>query len=238
VSTLQNHAEALLEKIDQRERTGGKLQPEDRALILRLAAKGNLSQEEIAKAVGCSQPTVSRVLALLDTRKEARTILESGAARMATNVVDNGDPDLHLKALAKLDVVREDREGAGVNVGPIVIIGAPAQQFDGFRTGDVIVSNGGDELRVFRDNGGGRGTHFNVPPTSGWSDLPIGVSITEDAQAQLQRRGLPCNAPLTRLPERQAIVVGMPGAPVRCPTTLDANLLNKVIEDGNGRDAA
>jgi len=91
MSTLQNHAEALLEKIDQRERTGGKLAPEDRALILRLAAKGNLSQEEIAKAVGCSQPTVSRVVALLDTRKEARTILESGASKLAQTVVDTDD---------------------------------------------------------------------------------------------------------------------------------------------------
>jgi hypothetical protein len=76
MSDLQEKAAALLARIDEdqaAERTG-RLSPSDRAMILRLAAKNHLSQDKIAHAVGCSQPTVSRVLALIDTRNEARTV--------------------------------------------------------------------------------------------------------------------------------------------------------------------
>jgi transposase-like protein len=116
---LTSASSALLDRVDaqERERRMGQLEPEDRALILRLAAKGNLTQAEIAKAIGCNQSTVSRVLQLLDTRKEARAILESGAARLADTVVKTDDAGVALKALGKIDVVRDDKaEGPQVTV--------------------------------------------------------------------------------------------------------------------------
>jgi ParB-like chromosome segregation protein Spo0J len=124
MASLKEHAGALLKDVEAAEahRVSERLTATDRALILRLAAKGNLSQEGIAKAVGCSQPTVSRVLALMDTRKEARTILESGAVTLAQTVVDTNDAGIALKALGKLDVVREDR-GDQTNIA--ILMGTP-----------------------------------------------------------------------------------------------------------------
>jgi hypothetical protein len=121
MSTLQSDAEALLATMPETtdRAAGGKLTAEDRSLILRLAAKGHLTQTQIATAVGCSQATVSRVLALLDTRGEARTILESGAARLAQTIVETDDAGIALRALGKLDVVRDDRAEAG---GPQFIV--------------------------------------------------------------------------------------------------------------------
>jgi hypothetical protein len=51
-------------------------------MIFRLAAKGHLTQEEIAKAVGCDKSTVCRTLMLIDTRKEARLILGDSCRRI------------------------------------------------------------------------------------------------------------------------------------------------------------
>jgi hypothetical protein len=128
MSDLQEKAAALLARIDDGQdvlRRGGPLSPDDRALILRLGAK-RMPQAEIAKVVGCHQATVSRTLALLDTRKEARTILESGAAKMAQTVVDTDDAAIALKALGKLDVVREDTH-AGGNTNFLLVVGQPGQ---------------------------------------------------------------------------------------------------------------
>lgn len=125
--SLEEQASALLRKVedgDTSEPSGStRLAPEDRALILRLAAKGNLAQAEIAKAVGCSQPTVSRVLTMLDTRAEARVILDSGAARLATTVVNTDDAAIALKALGRIDVVRDHDgvtgSGVTINIGTL-----------------------------------------------------------------------------------------------------------------------
>jgi ParB-like chromosome segregation protein Spo0J len=128
MSDLKEKAAALLARIDDREdvqRRGGSLSPDDRALILRLGAKG-ISQTEIAKVVGCHQATVSRTLALLDTRTEARMILESGAAKLAQTVVDTDDAAIALKALGKVDVVRDDAHGGGNN-NVVLLIGQPGQ---------------------------------------------------------------------------------------------------------------
>src|SRR5688572_29019749 len=121
MSSLTDDAAAMLETIEaaHSEKKYARLTPNDRALILRLAAKGNISQAEIAKAVGCDPSTVSRTLMLLDTRKEARTILESGAARLADTVVKTDDAAIALKALGKLNVVRDDREANAGSIGPV-----------------------------------------------------------------------------------------------------------------------
>lgn len=88
---------------------GRRLKPEDKALIFRLAAKGTTTQAEIARIVGCNESTVSRLLQLMDTRPEARVLLEAGAVKLAQTVVDTDDPSVALKALGKIDVVRDDR---------------------------------------------------------------------------------------------------------------------------------
>lgn len=121
MKTLQEQAEAMLETIDASNgKKHSRLTPNDRALIFNLAAKGNLTYEEIGKAVGCDKSTVCRVLQMVDTRQAARVILESGAAKMADTVVNTKDAGTALKALGKLDVVREDSRGAGNNVLVVV----------------------------------------------------------------------------------------------------------------------
>lgn len=124
--SLQEQAEAMLDTIDTSVagKKSARLKPEDRALILRLAAKGTLTQVEIAKAVGCDPATVCRTLKLLDTRKEARTILESGAAKLAQTVVDTEDAAIALKTLGKLEVVADDHARAS-NSGITINIGMP-----------------------------------------------------------------------------------------------------------------
>ena len=127
MTTLREKASALLVQIDQNQEVecSSRLSPSDRVMIFRLAGKGQ-SQAEIARIIGCSQPTVSRTLALIDTRAEARMILESGAAKLAQTVVDTDDPAVALKALGKVDVVREDAHG-GSNNNVVLLIGQPGQ---------------------------------------------------------------------------------------------------------------
>ena len=108
MSDLQEKAAALLARIDDgqdAQRRGGPLSPDDRALILRLGAKG-ISQTQIAKVVGCHQATVSRTL--------------------AQTVVDTDDAAIALKALGKVDVVRAD-ENAGGSSNFVLVVGQPGQ---------------------------------------------------------------------------------------------------------------
>ncbi len=142
MNSLQEQAGAMLATIDASEpgRRSGRLKPEDRALILRLAAKGTVTQAEIARIVGCDPATVSRTLRLLDTRQEARTILESGAARLAQTVVDTDDAAIALKTLGKLDVVRES-DGRG-DVRVALIVGSPEAPIPA-EPRPVLISGGG-----------------------------------------------------------------------------------------------
>ncbi len=97
----------------------------EESLILQLANEGK-SQTAIAQVLGCSQPTVSRVIhAFTDTREHAKRILHNGAAKLATKVVDASDVDQALEVLDRLDVApkRVAAAGAGVNI----LIGMPGQ---------------------------------------------------------------------------------------------------------------
>lgn len=81
--------------------------------ILRLDREG-AEQKHIASIVGCSQPTVSKTLAELeDSREEARALLEAGASQLAQTVVNTKDAAVALKALGKIDVVRDDAVPGG-----------------------------------------------------------------------------------------------------------------------------
>ena len=130
MKTLQEQAAMMLETIDASttEKKYARLTPEDRAMIFRLAAKGHLTQEEIAKAVGCDKSTVCRTLMLIDTRKEARLILESGAAKMAHTVVNTKNAGDALKGLQAIEVVPRDAQaGQG---GVQIIVGMPGHPLE------------------------------------------------------------------------------------------------------------
>jgi hypothetical protein len=226
MTTLQDEAAAMLGRIDAAEaaKRVGELSPEDRAMILRLGAKGNATQQEIAKVVGCNQSTVSRVLAMLDTRKEARTILESGAARLADTVVNTDDAAIALKALGKLDVVRDDKSGADGGDAIVISLGyrfaGSAAEFIGFQVGDRIAmacspipSLDGREiepqLTLERPLGGGAMTSFNIPEDVDLSALPEGVIVADDAYPAIARRGMTAGAAKVR--QAMALTPGTDG---------------------------
>jgi hypothetical protein len=227
MSTLQADAAQMLDRVDaaEAERRAGKLAPEDRAMILRLAAKGNITQAEIAKAIGCDQSTVSRVLALLDTRKEARAILESGAARLADTVVKTDDAGIALKALGKLDVVREDREGSGAHIGPIVVLGSGSSVLGGFKPGDTITvdvpvcildAEREPWVAVLRpcDASGGTFMRFPLPAETDFATLPDGVTITDEAKQILAGAGITPAAAVVREANVQVLIgTPPPGTP-------------------------
>src|SRR5262245_36867905 len=96
---------------------------DDKVEIMRLLGKG-YAQEQIASMVGCSQSTVSRVASTVDGRPEARMILEAGAPQLAETVLSTKDGAVALKALGKLDVVREDASGGG-NHNFVLVVGQP-----------------------------------------------------------------------------------------------------------------
>lgn len=105
-----------------------RLTKDDIALILNMAALGK-TQTETASLVGCSLSTVSDTLAkFMDSRELARKRLEGGALKLAQTVVNTKDSTVALKALGKLDVVREDQAGAGNNV--VVVMGQADRPLD------------------------------------------------------------------------------------------------------------
>lgn len=199
MKTLQEQAESMLETIDSADATKkyARLKPEDRALIFRLAARGHLTQAEIAKAVGCDPATVCRTLKLLDTRKEARAILESGAARLADTVVTTDDAGIALKALGKLDVVRDDKADVAGAPAFYIHIGGPPVTI--FFDGDVIDASFevlpphiGDgpppppERRAIHLLRGQ--TSLSLPDSLGLADVPPHVQITDEARQLLEAR--------------------------------------------------
>ena len=125
--SLGGEAVRLLEQmqlVSPRE-PGEKLQPIDEATILELSAAGK-SQLEIAEVVGCHQSTVSRTLAdWADTRGLARKYAEAKSLEMMKRFVAEAAPPEILKMQAKLDVIREDRQGGDTNV--ILAIGQPGK---------------------------------------------------------------------------------------------------------------
>jgi transposase-like protein len=122
--SLPEAAEALLaEQLSPRE-PGEKLRAADEARILDLSAQG-VTQMEIAREIGCHQSTVSRTIAdWTDTRGLARKLAEAKALDMTRRFVNEASPPELLKMLAKLDVVREDREAHQKN-GVVINIGMP-----------------------------------------------------------------------------------------------------------------
>jgi DNA-binding MarR family transcriptional regulator len=117
---------ALLEQVDQAQtpvtpqvspndnsKYGKRLTQQQIGLILQLANAGR-NQPQIAEQLGIDDSTVSRTLAnFSDGRELARKRLEGGALRLAETVIRTKDAATALKALGKLDVVREDQASTG-----------------------------------------------------------------------------------------------------------------------------
>jgi len=94
------------------------------AQILHLSAEGK-SNLEIGRLVGCDDATVGRTLGRFgDTRILARKVLERGSVQLAETVVKTKDSAVALKALGKLDVVRED-QASETNIA--ILMGTPEQ---------------------------------------------------------------------------------------------------------------
>lgn len=95
------------------------------ASIVRLSDEGH-SQTVIANLVGCSQSTVSDTLIdFTDSREIARRRLEASALKLVETVAATKDSAVALKALGKLDVVREDQAQGGNQL--VVLMGTPDQ---------------------------------------------------------------------------------------------------------------
>ena len=105
--------------------------------ILALSAAG-MEGCAIAKEVGCDPSTVSRTLdQFVDGRELARKRLEGGAVRLAETVVRTKDAGVALKALGKLDVVRDDQATGNTNV--LIAIGQPGQPSQPLSPPDISV---------------------------------------------------------------------------------------------------
>jgi len=122
-------AERPAETYQDRPLTNGKvgkakrLSMRSRSLMLQLSDAGKTATE-IAQVIGCTISTVSRTLDELgDNRALARRQLEAAAPRLVRTVVNSKDAATALRALGKLDVVREDNASASVNIG--IAIGQP-----------------------------------------------------------------------------------------------------------------
>ena len=106
------------------EGNGRRLSNRAKGLILSLTDAGK-SQTEIAQIVGCTISTVSRTLDdLTDNRALARRQLEAAAPNLVRTITQSKDAATALRALGKLDVVREDGPNSSVNVA--IAIGQPS----------------------------------------------------------------------------------------------------------------
>ena len=61
-----------------------------------------------------------------DSRPEALALLQGSALQLAATVAETTDPGVALKALGKLDVVRDDHHREAGEGRVIIIVGTPA----------------------------------------------------------------------------------------------------------------
>lgn len=107
---------------------GSQLTKREISLCLQLAEAGKTGRE-IAQVLGVSDSTISRTLETWgDTRPLARRLLEARATQLAQTVVKTKNADVALRALGKLDVVREDQVSSGNQM--VVVLGTGVQQLE------------------------------------------------------------------------------------------------------------
>jgi hypothetical protein len=102
---------------------GKRLSLRAKSLILQLHESGK-SHTEIAQVIGCSIPTITYTLdELCDNRILARRQLEAAAPKLVKTITQSKDAATALRALGKLDVVRDESEKSGTNIA--IVIGQP-----------------------------------------------------------------------------------------------------------------
>jgi hypothetical protein len=91
--------------------TQRRLSDTDKALALKYQADG-VSQVEIAKRLGVTQPAISQWLSKCrDTTEAARLYLAGQSLRMAQNIVRKGLPRDHIQALSGQNVLNQQDTG-------------------------------------------------------------------------------------------------------------------------------
>lgn len=104
---------------------GRRLTHREVSTILQLAEIGK-NIPEIAQVVDCSVSTVHSTLEkYADNRSLARRKLEGGATKLVDTVLQTKDAATALRALGKLDVVRDEQDRGGTNIA--IVIGQPGQ---------------------------------------------------------------------------------------------------------------
>ena len=94
-------------------------------LILQLHAEGK-TQVAIAQVIGCSQPTVHRVVgAFADTKILAKAVLNKSALALAERVVKRANVAESLEVLERIDVIAPKKQDVGRGVGVNIVIGMP-----------------------------------------------------------------------------------------------------------------
>jgi len=112
---------------------GEKLRAVDEARLLEWHTAGQ-SQTDIARAIGCHQVHGRTLAEYSDSRPLARKYLEARALEMTKRLVEDPSPEAILKALGKLDVVREETAGGGTNI--VIAVGQPGHSLESPRVSE------------------------------------------------------------------------------------------------------
>lgn len=100
----------------------------DLALILKYAKDG-VSQVEIAKRLGVTQPAISQWLSKVeDSTDLAGLYLRGSALRMAKNVVNKGQARDHIAALKGIGVLENDSTDIKIAIG-LSLPGLPKESY-------------------------------------------------------------------------------------------------------------
>lgn len=126
---LQRQAEAIADTFPdpaKRIPDHSRLSRTEEILILQLHAEGK-TQTAIAQVIGCSQPTVSRVVNdYTDSRVLAKAVLHKNAQALAERVVKHANVEEALEVLERIEVVapkRQEQRAGNVSI----VIGMPGQ---------------------------------------------------------------------------------------------------------------
>lgn len=119
---------AFVDQVPELIRDYSRLSRAEESLILKLADDG-LTQTQVAQRVGCSQGTVSNVLAAFaDTRHIARRMLNASAADISERLTKTKHAPTMLEVLRDLEVTTKQAPAGQGKGGLTVLIGAQDSQ--------------------------------------------------------------------------------------------------------------
>jgi hypothetical protein len=119
----------------------------DVGLLLKYHTEG-LTQTEIAKRLGCTQPVVSAWLSdLTDSTDLSKLYLRGQSLKMARNIVKNGRAADHVAALKGLSVLADEQHSSVT-----VIVGGAGQVNIGVGLSPTPVLSQGETLQIPQQN--------------------------------------------------------------------------------------